>query len=288
MQGQHSRGESRVNRACAATSIQAQSPAMTDPAQPGNSDAAAFSGAFNFGADQPHPLHEWLRTQRELLDTWLSDRSGDDPLRNFKDWWQSVSQRMSPPAQDMAHQIAALGPSFAAGATSAINELFASASTNSAALFDAVPVGFYREHHERWQALARALENQRRLTTQMNGMIAEVQSEALERLTARVAELAGKGERVDTVRRLYDLWIECGEAAFAKIASQDHFARLQGELAQAYNHVKAAQQALVEYLCKQLDLPTRAELNSVHKALRSLRARVEELEQGATVQGKQP
>jgi class III poly(R)-hydroxyalkanoic acid synthase PhaE subunit len=240
-----------------------------------------FDSSFEPGASPPHALHEWLRAQREMLDKWSSDKTRDETMQHFKEWWQGVAQRISPSAQDMATQIAALGPSFAAGATSAINELFGAASTNSAAIFDAVPVGFYREHQERWQALARALENQRRSALQMSGLLTEIHGDALERLTARVTELESHGERIDTVRRLYDLWIECGEVAFAKVATQERFARLQGEMAQAFNHVRAAQEALAEYLFKQLDLPTRSELNTVHRSLRALRARIDELERAA-------
>ncbi|MBC7982752.1 MAG: hypothetical protein H7Y02_02750 [Candidatus Obscuribacterales bacterium] len=228
-------------------------------------------------------LEAWLQAQRELLNRWSAAGNGtdavtDDLQRQMRDWWQSVTQHISPAAQGLAQELAALGPAFFAGTATSLNDLFGINSPGSAALFDAAPIGLFRDHQARWQELARALENQRGLSQQMSGVIAQVHADTLEHLTVRVAELAQTGERITTTRRLYDLWIECGERAFVRVAQQEAFGRLQGELTQAVMQVRSAQQALAEYLLKQLDLPTRAELNTVHRTLRALRARVEQLE----------
>jgi polyhydroxyalkanoate synthesis regulator phasin len=47
--------------------------------------------------------------------------------------------------------------------------------------------------------------------------------------------------------------------------------------------LRIAQQTIAETFLKSLDLPTRAELNSVHKRLKDLRERVEQLETNSTV-----
>ena len=79
--------------------------------------------------------------------------------------------------------------------------------------------------------------------------------------------------------RLYNLWIESGEQAFAQHARGDIFGRLQGELVNAGVQVRIAQQTIADSFLKSLDLPTRAELNSVHKRLQEMRERIEQLEQ---------
>jgi BMFP domain-containing protein YqiC len=43
--------------------------------------------------------------------------------------------------------------------------------------------------------------------------------------------------------------------------------------------VRVAQQTIANSFLKSLDLPTRAELNSVHKRLKEMRERIEQLEQ---------
>jgi hypothetical protein len=78
---------------------------------------------------------------------------------------------------------------------------------------------------------------------------------------------------------LYDLWIECGEQAFAMLARDPGFTATQAACANALSGLKLAQQTLLEGWLKANDLPTRSELNSVHLRLRALTARVAELEQ---------
>jgi len=222
----------------------------------------------------------WLRAQRDMLDRWLSGNAADDAQRQIQEqmkrWWQDVTQHVSPAAQGLALELAALGPGVLAGTANSLNDLLG--VQTSEALFDFAPVGFFRDHQAHWQRLARAFENQRRLAQQMSGVIAQVHADTLERLARRVAELAEQGERIATIRRLYDLWIECGERAFGEQANRDSYARLQSELTRANLEVRATQQIMAEYLLKQLDLPTRAELNTVHRTLRDLRARLEALE----------
>jgi class III poly(R)-hydroxyalkanoic acid synthase PhaE subunit len=246
-----------------------------------DSFTAGFTNADNKEAGAA-AFEAWLRAQRELLDRWLSGNAADEAQRHaqeqVKRWWQDVTQHVSPAAQGLAQQLAALGPSVLAGTASSLNELFGVHAASSEALFDFAPVGFFRDHQAHWQNLARAFENQRRLAQQMSGVIAQVHGDALERLAVRIAELEQQGERITTTRRLYDVWIECGERAFTHTAHQDAYARLLGELTRANLEVRAAQQILAEYLLKQLDLPTRAELNTVHRSLRSLRDRIEVLE----------
>jgi class III poly(R)-hydroxyalkanoic acid synthase PhaE subunit len=247
----------------------------------GSAGAVGSAGSADNAQASAAAFEAWLRVQRETLDRWLSGNAADEAQRQAQDqlkrWWQDITQHVSPAAQGLAHELAALGPAVLAGTANSLQDLFG-VHASSEALFDFAPVGFFRDHQAHWQRLARAFENQRRLAQQMSGVIAQVHGDALERLARRVAELEQQGERITTTRRLYDVWIECGERAFTTMAHQDSYSRLLGELTRANLEVRAAQQMMAEYLLKQLDLPTRAELNSVHRTLRTLRDRMETLE----------
>jgi polyhydroxyalkanoate synthesis regulator phasin len=80
--------------------------------------------------------------------------------------------------------------------------------------------------------------------------------------------------------------VECGERAFASQARGEVFGLLQGELVNAGTRVRIAQQTIAENFLKSLDLPTRAELNSVHKRLKEMRERIEQLEAEKTAKGE--
>jgi BMFP domain-containing protein YqiC len=238
------------------------------------------------------PVHAWLAAQRDLMERWTVAQSADAPhvggetdaLRGeIQRWWQAIAQDASPQAQALAQQLTQLGPAFLAGAGDAIFDLFGAGSGGATLaagrILELTPLGYFREHQAQAQALARATGDYGRIAGQMASAIARVHTDALELLAQKTQALAAAGDAVTDTRRLYGLWIESGEQAFAKHARGDIFGRLQGELVNAGIQVRVAQQAIADSFLKSLDLPTRAELNSVHKLLKTMRERIERLEQ---------
>ena len=69
----------------------------------------------------------------------------------------------------------------------------------------------------------------------------------------------------------YDEWIESAEAAYSTLAHGATFARLLGELCNTVNALKVQRGKLLEYAARQVDLPTRAEVDSLHQQIRELR-----------------
>jgi class III poly(R)-hydroxyalkanoic acid synthase PhaE subunit len=243
------------------------------------------------------PVNAWLAAQRDMMERWLAAPSGNATSaangspneapnalhREMERWWQAIAQDASPQAQALAQQLAHLGPGFLAGAGDALFDLLGigpggQAGDAAGRLLDSAPVGYFREHQAHAQALARALGDYGRIAAQMASAIARVHTDALELLAKKTEALAAANDPVTDTRRLYGLWIEAGEQAFAQHARGEIFGRLQGELVNAGVQVRIAQQTIAEYFLKSLDLPTRAELNSVHKRLKDMRERIEQLE----------
>ncbi len=74
------------------------------------------------------------------------------------------------------------------------------------------------------------------------------------------------------MKEIYDLWVEAAEGVYAQAARGSAFVQAQAEVTNALSQLRSAQRELVEEWTKQFDLPTRAELNSVHQQLRELKA----------------
>jgi class III poly(R)-hydroxyalkanoic acid synthase PhaE subunit len=145
------------------------------------------------------------------------------------------------------------------------------------------PMGLAREQTEAWRELLAAQLEYQHLEQEMRAVWAKVQTDALTRLEAlirerRQAQDAGGTPGIEDYRELYNLWVECGEKVFAQVAHSESYCKLQAQLANAAIRVRARQQALLERVLKQYDLPARSELNTVHKQMRDLRARVAALE----------
>jgi BMFP domain-containing protein YqiC len=236
------------------------------------------------------PVQAWLTAQRELIERSLAVPTAEAVQGEVQRWWQAIAQQTSPQAQALAQQLMQLGPGFMAGAGDALFDLFGTGPNGksqeaTSRMLDLAPIGYFREHQADAQTLARALGDYGRIATEMASAIARVHSDALELLAQKTQALTAAGETVSDTHRLYALWIECGEQAFAQHARGEIFGRLQGELVNAGVQVRIAQQTIAESFLKSLDLPTRAELNSVHKRLQAMRERIEQLEQSAA--GKQ-
>jgi hypothetical protein len=153
---------------------------------------------------------------------------------------------------------------------------FENAWLQAATQFEWPALGLTRERQERSQDLARAGQAFAQAQLRMTLLWGQVIREALQGLAERVASTLAEGKSIPSPRALYDLWVDCGEAAFLRHAHSGEFGRAQGALTNAASSLRIEQRRLVEGWARELDLPTR-ELNSVHVRLKELRAEVREL-----------
>ena len=69
---------------------------------------------------------------------------------------------------------------------------------------------------------------------------------------------------------LYDAWIDCAESTYAQAAHGERFARLLAELCNISSAFKAERGKLTEQIARHLDLPSRAEVDTLHRQVRAL------------------
>ncbi|HEY4353907.1 MAG TPA: poly(R)-hydroxyalkanoic acid synthase subunit PhaE, partial [Paraburkholderia sp.] len=79
------------------------------------------------------------------------------------------------------------------------------------------------------------------------------------------------GRQIDSIRALYDLWVDAAEEAYAEIALSDDFRKVYGDVVNSQMRVRSQMQQEVERIGVDLGMPTRSELNSVHKRLHDMR-----------------
>src|ERR1700733_11225376 len=70
---------------------------------------------------------------------------------------------------------------------------------------------------------------------------------------------------------LYDAWIDCAEGAYAQAAHSERFARLLAELCNISSAFKVERGKLTEQIARHLDLPSRAEVDTLHHQVRALK-----------------
>ena len=142
---------------------------------------------------------------------------------------------------------------------------------------DAPALGLTRERQQAMQRLQRLsaeyLQHQSTLARMWN----EIIGAALKTLGERVGEKLQRGESFESLKPLYDTWIESAESAYAKAAHNPDYARAQVDLSTTLARLRTEQRQMIESVAKQYDLPTREELNTVHRRLKDLKTEVRRL-----------
>ena len=131
--------------------------------------------------------------------------------------------------------------------------------------------GVGREHQEHYQKTALAFVEYSQALKNYNALMLKASQRGFELFEGKLAERSEPGRAIDSLRALYDLWVDAAEEAYAEVALSDDFAKVYGELANAQMRARAQIQAEVERVSTDLGMPTRSELNSVHKRLHDLR-----------------
>src|ERR1700733_3407368 len=76
---------------------------------------------------------------------------------------------------------------------------------------------------------------------------------------------------LSSTTELYDAWIDCAEGTYAQAAHSDRFARMLAELCNISSAFKVERGKLTEQIARHLDLPSRAEVDTLHRQVRALR-----------------
>ena len=130
---------------------------------------------------------------------------------------------------------------------------------------------------ELWPRLTKAGLRYQTALARMASLLTGVGGEAIDSL----AKLVGPDAKAlpTSLRGVYDLWVECGEKAYAAATRGAEFAAAQQELNDAILELRELQQQIGESWMHLFDLPTRAELNTVNRRVMTLRRRLREVEE---------
>ena len=195
----------------------------------------------------PNWAADWIAQQRKKIEEGTTVPVGRDPSEGFGAFFQNLTQGGS-----------GLPPGFAAQA--------------SAGQGSGPPLGLMREHEQAWRDLGEAQARYRHAEGELLKQLNAVQLEALTLLEQRVADAP-----IKEMRHLYDSWVACGEEVYAQRVRTDAFCKTQAEYANAASDLRLKQQVIVERALRMFDLPTRSEINSVHRQLRELKEQLHAL-----------
>lgn len=131
--------------------------------------------------------------------------------------------------------------------------------------------GLNREQQMQQQALATALREAMQASARYQELIQRANTQGMQRLQDKLARHAEPGRQIDSLKGLYDLWVDASEEAYAEIALSDEFREVYGEMVNTQMRVRKLQQEQTEQLCQQLGVPTRSEVSSLGERLQAMR-----------------
>jgi class III poly(R)-hydroxyalkanoic acid synthase PhaE subunit len=147
----------------------------------------------------------------------------------------------------------------------------AQAKQESMSWLQAPAFGYAREHQEHYQKMLAAFAEYQEALKHYNALILKSSQRSFVILEDKLAERSEPGRQIDSLRGLYDLWVDSAEEAYAEIALSDEFRKVYGDVVNTQTRVRSQIQQEVERVGTDLGMPTRTELNSVHKRLHDLR-----------------
>ncbi|NUR22525.1 poly(R)-hydroxyalkanoic acid synthase subunit PhaE, partial [Frateuria sp.] len=186
-----------------------------------------------------------------------------DGLKSYLDWMQQAAAAMTGQGGHVTPSVAPFGHWTMPGTGTPPVSLDALRG-----LLDTPAFGYTREQQAQQQALMRALLDHQQASARYQELLARAQAQGAERMQRKLAE---PGFQVDSLKAMYDLWVDAVEEAYAEIALSDEFREAYATQGNTQMRVRQLQQQQVEQWCRETGLPTRSEVATLGQRLQELR-----------------
>jgi len=128
-----------------------------------------------------------------------------------------------------------------------------------------------RETQAQIQEGIKQLNDFQQVSSEYQAEMSKVGVEALEAMRLRILEMAEQGDEINSLREIYNLWVDCNEKAYAELVYTDEYSELYGRLTNALLAVKQHQGKVMDKLLAKLNIPTRQVMNTVLKRVQEMK-----------------
>ena len=126
----------------------------------------------------------------------------------------------------------------------------------------------------RFLAVFNAWVTVRRRSYEHNSLMLQAWMRATSQFSKAMNEKADKGEKLESVRDVLTAWIETANTVLLETQRTEPYLESQRELVNASTQLRLAQQDIAQYYSEMFAVPTRTEIDDVHKAITELRREV--------------
>ncbi|HTP39079.1 MAG TPA: poly(R)-hydroxyalkanoic acid synthase subunit PhaE [Steroidobacteraceae bacterium] len=133
-------------------------------------------------------------------------------------------------------------------------------------------LGMLREHQQAWQRLSQATQKLQQQQAELSALWSKVGQSASQRFGDEMKQRLSADKPFSSVMEVYNLWVECAEECYARVAHSPEYGLLIAALTNTVQELRLEQQRQAESWARQLDLPMRSEVNELHRQIRELKA----------------
>lgn len=141
-------------------------------------------------------------------------------------------------------------------------------------------LGYTREHQESLQELSRLWLHYERAYGEYAAYCAETARRSVDALRERLAEEFGSGRGPASIRELYDAWVACSEDVYAERAATEDYMKLHSGMVNALMAYRRQAGRLLDQWVEAANLPSREEVDALHRKLKDTRRELRELKAG--------
>lgn len=207
---------------------------------------------------------------------WMQAAAAGGAAPQSGDWRQQLQQMFGGASQPFAQAFGGIDSAGAEGFTRQWQSWMQAAQHSG---FGDLPgahgptpaFGQNREQQMQQQVMAAAVLESLQASARYQTLIQRANAQGMQRLQDKLAQHAEPGRQIDSLKALYDLWVDAAEEAYAEIALSDEFREAYGEMVNTQMRVRQMQQQQTEQMCQQLGVPTRSEVSSLGERLQALR-----------------
>ncbi len=138
-------------------------------------------------------------------------------------------------------------------------------------------LGYSREAQDKSKYALKLLSNYQENFQEYQTVMLRLNQEALELMRKRIISMSKDDEKIDSMRLIYDLWIESNEKVYGDYVYTKEYAELNGRLVNSMMAFKKQSHEITEDMLSELHIPTIKSMDELERRHYELRKQVNEM-----------
>ncbi|MCG8351689.1 MAG: class III poly(R)-hydroxyalkanoic acid synthase subunit PhaE [Chloroflexales bacterium] len=252
----------------------------------------AMAPKLEAGGDWQSVLHSYTEQfSRQLVRTPADfAQASQDVNELWKLYLEEMQSVLNPWVESLQHSPAHMGEALTGGSSELVqltNLYWDAYERTFGRLVQSPRMGFNRELEEKLLRGFDAWTDFRRVSMDYQIVLADTWSRVFERVMRELVTLNGQGKQIQSLRDLLRLWTDVADKELEAAFQSETYVKAQSRLFNATMQYRLREQAIVETYLKMSYIPTRSEVDEVHRNIYELRKELKALKKELRVRNGQ-